>query len=649
MSVYYFGKSEKLEKFGALELPAFKVEANKDWVINGTMKGWVNLQPQYYNFLYQTSTKHHAIVNAKARYTYGKGWVADPLGLRPETDLIELRSFIHRIEKTKDTQKWILDRIIQGGFAAEMIYDKAGKKVYPHHVDFSGIRESKPEYEKDGKTLKPKLYYYTSDWKKQTPTNNPDFTVFHEFNPDEKPDSSKRYLVYYKDYRPDLGAYPYPEYMGGLPYIQADAEVGNFVYNNVKNGFSAGYIFNFYNGDLSEQQRAQIEKQLKDSKHGSENAGNPFVAFNNQGDKGVEVTPIQANGQDDRYKQLNDQIRDEVFTAHAVSPLVVGMKGENGFSNNADEIRTAVENFTEGYVKPSQDPFNEFMNGVIAFNEIKGRVYLQRLDPIQQQLSEATLLQIASLDEVREKAGLPKSQTESNKISDALKSLSPLVANKVLESMSPAEIRSLIGLETSEPVVRTTITQTKEFSSELNIGIKDEDYELLFSEQYRFENHEDALARQEGLKQSFTSSLEKSILGALNDNPELTPKELSELLKTPKGTINKALNSLETQGLLSDGNVTPEAEPELEEFKVVYKYVTRNDVPRVETESRDFCKRYLKLSQNRSFSIEDINLLSAMEGYDVFAYRGGFYHNPDTDKTTPYCRHIWEARLVRLK
>lgn len=648
MSTYYFGKSERLEKFGALELPKFKVENTIDWVINGTMKDWKNLQPQYYNFLYQTSTKHHAIVDAKSRYTYGKGWQVDTHGLDPLTDVIELKSFIKKIEKNKVTQRIILDRAIQGGFCCEMIYDEAGVRIYPYHVDFSNVRESKPEYEKDGKTLKPKLYFYTSNWKCQTPKNNPDFTIFHEFDPNEKNDSSKRYLVYYKDYRPELGAYPFPEWMGGLPYINADAEVGNFVHNNVKNGFSSGFVFNFFNDDLSDEQRGKIEQMLKDAKHGTENAGDPFVAFNKPGEAGVTVTPIQPNGQDDRYKQLNDQIRDEIFTAHATSPLVVGMKGENGFSNNADEIRTAVENFTEGYVKPVQDIFNEFMNAVIDFNEIKGNVYLQRLDPIQKQLSEATLLQIASLDEIRDKAGLPKSQTETNKISDALKSLSPLVANKVLESMSSAEIRSLIGLETSEPVVRTTITQTKEFEN-VNFGIKDEDYELLYSEEHRFENTPDALSKQEQFRQSFTSNIEKSILGALQNNPELTAKELAELLKTPKGTISKALKSLETQGLLSSGTVTTEGETEIEEFKVVYKYVTRNDVPPVETESRPFCQKYLKLSTNRSFTIEDINLLSALEGYDVFAYRGGFYHNPETDKTTPYCRHVWQQRLVRLK
>lgn len=614
MSVYLFGKSEKLEKFGALELPTFKTENNIDWVINGTMQGWRNRQPQYYNFLYQTSTKHHAIVDAKKRFTYGKGWQIDTLGLG-QPELIELKSFLKKIEKSQVTPRIILDRAIHGGFAVEVIYDKAGEKIYPYHLDFSYLRESKPQYDKAGKQL-PIEYYYTSDWKSAKPKENKDFTIFYPFNPNEKPDGDKRYIIYYKDYRPDLTTYPFPEYMGGLPYIQADAEVGNFVYNNVKNGFTSGYIFNFYNGDLSEDQRASIETSLKASKHGSENAGDPFVAFNNQGDKGVEVTPIQANGQDERYIQLNEQIRDEIFTAHTVSPVVVGMKGENGFSNNADEIRTAVENFTEGYVKSVQEIFNEFLNGIIDFNEIKGNVYLQRLEPIKPQITESTLLAIAD----------------------------------------KKTVAKYYGIELPKEVTTTTVVQEKQFSKQDGLenifsefGVEDKDYEFVDQRELFATDIYDAIKQGTFLKQEFSSNLEKNILGALQENPDLKISELAELLKQPKGEINKAIKNLESNGLIESGTVTPEGEGELEDIEIVYKYTLRNDAPDLVTESRDFCKEMVRLSQTKSWTIDQIQAISNRVGYDVFTRRGGWYHNPETGKNTPYCRHVWAQRLVRRK
>ena len=322
------------------------------------------------------------------------------------------------------------------------------------------------------------------------------------------------------------------------------------------------------------------------------------------------------------------------------------MKGDNGFSNNADEIRTAVENFTEGYVKSVQDIFNEFMNGIIDFNEIKGDVYLRRLDPIQEQLSEGTLLQVATLDEIREKAGLPKTKVERNPVVDAINSLSPLVANKVLESMSVAEIRSIVGLDTTEPVVRTTETLTKEFSA---LGINDADYEVLYSEEYDFKSIDEAKEKQAGLRQTFASKIEDAVLGALKDNPKLKPKEIAEVIGKSLKEVNTAIKNLNSSGALDGKSITPEGETDLDEFKVVYKYKVRNDAPSLLGESRDFCQKYMRLSQNRSFTIEDIQAISDKEGYDVFAFRGGWLNNHETGKTTKYCRHVWEARIVRLK
>jgi len=182
-----------------------------------------------------------------------------------------------------------------------------------------------------------------------------------------------------------------------------------------------------------------------------------------------------------------------------------------------------------------------------------------------------------------------------------------------------------------------------------NIGILDTDYEVLYSEEYNFESIEDAKEKQAGIKQNFAKKIEDLVLGVLKDNPDYKPKQIAEVLGKSLKEVNAAIKSLNSSGALDGKSITPEGETELDEFKVVYKYKVRNDVPDVETSSRPFCQKYMRLSQNRSFTIEDIQALSVIEGRDVFALRGGWYHNPETDKTTKYCRHIWEARIVRLK
>ena len=84
---------------------------------------------------------------------------------------------------------------------------------------------------------------------------------------------------------------------------------------------------------------------------------------------------------------------------------------------------------------------------------------------------------------------------------------------------------------------------------------------------------------------------------------------------------------------------------------MVYKYALRGDAPKLQGgTSRPFCSDLMRQSQTKSWTRQDIELLNNnTAGLDVFTSRGGFYNNPITGVTTPFCRHVWQQRLVRLK
>ena len=62
------------------------------------------------------------------------------------------------------------------------------------------------------------------------------------------------------------------------------------------------------------------------------------------------------------------------------------------------------------------------------------------------------------------------------------------------------------------------------------------------------------------------------------------------------------------------------------------------------TQSRAFCEKLLSL--NRTYTRQDIDSISSRVDRDVWRYRGGFYTNPDTGLTTPYCRHEWVQQIA---
>lgn len=664
----------KKTSFAASRLPVQKEKSSTDWVIFGEDPDWKNQQPQYYDYLSKMSSKNGGILKQKNRYTWGKGWGFNILGLDRPAE-IALKGFMNSIGKTRLWKRIISDRNKYGGFAVEMIPTEDKKNVAPHYIHFKNIRVGKDEYtQSKGKGEEPELlptkYYFTKDWSlsKGKIMAAPDYEVFEEWSWDFEPsdiDKDKRYLLYYKDEGFEDEAYPLPDYQGGIPYIIADAEVGNFVKKNVEQGFTAGLLVQFFGGEPTPEQQSELQEMWDGFLHGSENAGKALLAWADAQDEEIKITPIGPNGQDSRYKELNDQICQETFIAHTTPPEIVGLTGDNGFSNDADAKRTAEESFNNNFVQSAQEPIEIFANILLEYNEIRGEVFLINLDPVRAQFSEQTLLSIATNQELRDLAGLPVIEQESNPVADALATISPLVANKILENMSREEIRNLVGLKTTEPLNKVTHEIIAEFSKEdqdelifkyfEKTGIPDEELTVIAELEFCAENIEDAkritaeFKSQQFKKHGFLTVTENTVLQLLISNPDLSVEELAELTKLSEAEIEEILQKLQEEDKL-DENLDPIAEPEEEVF-TVYKYEKRSDVsgPAVIEGTRAFCRNLVNLSKFQSWTIDEIERMNNGMGLDVFTSRGGWRTLPDITpaRRVPFCRHIWKALLVR--
>ena len=89
------------------------------------------------------------------------------------------------------------------------------------------------------------------------------------------------------------------------------------------------------------------------------------------------------------------------------------------------------------------------------------------------------------------------------------------------------------------------------------------------------------------------------------------------------------------------------AEGEIPTFEIRYTYQVRSDVPEAKSGSREFCTQLMSL--NRAYTREEINTISERVDRDVWVYKGGFYTNPDTQVTTPWCRHLRFQSIVTKK
>ena len=113
--------------------------------------------------------------------------------------------------------------------------------------------------------------------------------------------------------------------------------------------------------------------------------------------------------------------------------------------------------------------------------------------------------------------------------------------------------------------------------------------------------------------------------------------------------VTQQILKLQSLGYLEGGEPTSKGLKETatrESISVVYSYEKRPDAPDLVKggKSRPFCETLVQM--DKVYSRSEIDSISNAIGRDVWYYRGGWYHNPDTNRNTPSCRHFWKQNVI---
>ena len=615
------------------ELPKFKENRRGDFWEYGTERPYRNNYPEFLTKLYNESSKHNTIINTKVNFIVGKGFEVH--GNMNFEERARTEAFL-RQPNEDDTmidllQKLAKDKKVYGGFAVNIRINELGKIASVDHIDFGNVR----------KATEGERYFYTDNWDGRVPQNNDDWREMEVFPFDDRVLTDKDYIVYYKEYRPDLQVYPLPDYIACVPYLEADAEIANFTLQNIKNNLTSGYVVSFNNGEPTDEEMKDIERRFKDYATGTDNAGKPLLSFTDQNSDHPQITPIPVNGQDERFINLNTQIRQEIYTAHAiVSPMLFGIKDSTGLGNNADELRVSAELYQNLHIDPEQMVFNELFNEIISYNGLPKSLRIQKIEPVQKALSEQAMLGVMTQNEIREKLGL-----------------------------APLESTHEVGLSSQGDDY--LFTQLKEY------GYRESELEIIQTFNTPIHNMNEAESLEYKYLNNFDFALdrvltleEKEVLDILVKDPSIPVTDLGKALDYNIEKINEIISSLQNAGAL-DKNFKPTKDgqdtlqkPD-EEIFVVYKYIKapKMDGTTLIPGSRDFCRQMIGLG--RLYTLDQLKLLKngfGQTGLDIFTKRGGWYTFPrernaegevidenEETVTRPFCRHIWQQLVVRIK
>lgn len=666
----------KFLKFDQVPLPIYKEVKGKDYIFYGEKNDY----PNYLLRIYNNSAKHNAIVTGKVDYICGNGW-----GVKTQDEMEKAKVFgmIQKVNTKEEslnelTNKLVTDLTIFGGYYLQVIWTKAtGEIAELYHVDYYKVRTNADNTE----------FYVSDNWIKNDNVNpRPDFETYPAFDPN---DTTGSQILYFKEYRAGVNTYSLPDYRGAISYIELDISIGEYHLNTINNGMFSSKLINLNGGKVSQEEEDRIEKQFQNKFSGSKNAGKFMLAFNDSKENEPSIIDLSGTELDKHFDLLNLTVQQEIFSGHKItSPMLFGIKTE-GQLGGRSELRDAYQLFQNTYVNAKQRALEETINYLYKFNDVTAKLVLKPTEPISFEFSEAIISANMTQDEIREKLGLAaiekKEIAGSQDIINSLNSLSPLIATKVVESMDVNELRSLIGLPlrqdivTADAINAVPVEGQKGFSDHMHLtcshtksddeilalfegkGFSRDRFKVIQNDRMVFSSTMDEFVKQELFAEYMLNEVQRKILKEIQNDPKATVPQIAKATGIDEASVIGRINTLIDDNVLTEdisrvgqvsrkitrtGEAAIKRLTPLTSFKVLYSYEERPNVPAAASGSRPLCDMLYKDGNSLLFTREEIQNISNQLGYSVFQLCGGWYRNPDTGRTTPFCRHEWKRNVV---
>jgi len=365
-----------------VEAPEFKTLNNKDYILYGKKNDFPDILKEMMN----TSSLHSAILKKKSDMSAGLGF---------EATTSEQKNFINNFNGSETINEIVYknayDLALYGGYCFLVTWSKDKKSIARvQYMDWSKVRKVK-ELEDDSEvavrqTEGVDFFQISADWTQERK---------EKYKPEIVQGFSTKYndvatqLVYVPMYRPGSeDVYPLPDYQACSTYIALDTEIASWHLNSVKNGFTPSMMINMI-GVPSDEEMKQFQRKLEEQYSGSANSSKIILTLSEDEAQVPIITPLTLNDSDERYKDLAQQVKEQIIIGHRASSTVVGVAtaGKLGTSSEVIEAEAMFQhNVIDQYQYLLESQYNRIMN----LNGIEGEILLNesvtfKLDDVEEE------------------------------------------------------------------------------------------------------------------------------------------------------------------------------------------------------------------------------------------------------------------------
>jgi hypothetical protein len=358
--------SIKLIQLASYTTPAVIEQKNKEWVEYGEDNNYY----QYLIDLYYGSPTNNSAIKGISDMIYGEGLEVVKAD-RHLAGYLDLK----KVFQDDCLRNCAMDLKMLGQYALHLVKSKDRKKyVAAHHWPIQTLRPERCD--ENGEI---RGYYFAPDWSKLKRGQKP--KRFDSFGFDE---SATECILVCKPYSTGNYYFSPVDYQGGTQYANLEIEIANYHINNIMNGLAPSMLINFNNGQPPAEVKDMIEAQIQNKFSGSSNAGKFILSFNDNVESKADITPVQLSDAHNQYQFLSTESSTKIMVAHRItSPMLLGIKDNSGFGNNAEELKTASIFFDNTVIRPFQRLLLNGVQKVMNYNGYNLDIYFKTLQPLE--------------------------------------------------------------------------------------------------------------------------------------------------------------------------------------------------------------------------------------------------------------------------
>jgi hypothetical protein len=158
---------------------------------------------------------------------------------------------------------------------------------------------------------------------------------------------------------------------------------------------------------------------------GAENSGKAVAFFANNKESLPELVNVPTNSNDELFKGVSELNTEQICFAHTIDPILLGVRTTGSLGSGSD-IKQAYVIFEKNTIIPLRETVADVFNQLLKVVGINTHIEITNYQIVNETITAV--------------------EDEGKAVINALNAMNPTLAAKVLETMTPNEIRAMAAL-----------------------------------------------------------------------------------------------------------------------------------------------------------------------------------------------------------